>query len=167
VKANAVLARLLELRRLGEQRALERLIAREGDCHHAQQKLEEAADAALRQMAKARAQERQEIESFRGEAVPQRVILRFCEELDTMMVEQARLRVVEETARKALRELMEARAEAQKELRAYQRATAKLDAAVKKQSIDTALRQAAFTEAADEEQVRTPPALRSPDGRGA
>ena len=167
MKANAVLARLLELRRLGEQRALERLIAREGDCHHAQQKVEEATDAALRQMAKARAQERQEIESFRGEAVPQRAILRFCEKLDTMMVEHARLRMVEETARKALHELVEARAKAQKELRARQRATTKLDAAVKKQSIDTALRQAAFTEAADEEQVRTPPALRSKDGRGA
>ena len=43
----------------------------------------------------------------------------------------------------------------------------KLDAAVKKQSIDMALRQAAFTEAVDEERVRTSPALRSPDGRDA
>ena len=167
MKADAVLARLLELRRRGEQRALERLIAREGDCHHAQQRVAEAADAALRQMAKAGAHERQEIESFRGEAVPQRAFLRFCEKLDAMMIEHARLRVVEETARKTLHELVEARAQAQRELRACQRATTKLDAAVKKQSFDTALRQAAFTEAADEERVRTPPALRSPDGRGA
>jgi hypothetical protein len=167
VKANVVLARLLELRRRGEQRALERLIAREGDCHNGQRRVDEAADAALRQMAKARAQERQEIESFRGEAVPQRAILRFYEKLDAMMLEHARLRVVEETACKALREHEEARAKAQRELRACQRATTKLDAAVKKQSIDTALRQAAFTEAADEERVRTPPALRSPDGHGA
>jgi hypothetical protein len=167
VKADAVLARLLELRRLGEQRALERLIAREGDCRQAQQKVEEATDAALRQMAKARTQERQEIESFRGEAVPQRAILRFCEKLDTMMVEHTRLRMVEEAARKALHEREEARAKAQRELYARQRATTKLDAAVKKQSIDAALRQAAFIEAADEERVRTSPALRSPDGRGA
>jgi hypothetical protein len=167
VKAHVVLARLLELRRLGEQRALERLIAREGECHRAQQKVEEATDAALRQIAKARAQERQEMESFRGEAVPQRAILRFYEKLDTMMVEHARLRVVEQTARKALDERVEARVKAQKELRARQRATTKLDAAVKKQSTDDALRQAAFTEAADEERVRAPPALRSPDGRGA
>ena len=167
MKVNAVLARLLELRRLGEQRALERLIAREGDCHQAQQNVEEAADAALRQIAKARAQERQEIESFRGEAVPQRAILRFYEKLETMMGEHARLRMVEETARKALHEREEARASAQSELRARQRATTKLDAAFKKQSIDAALRQAALSEAADEEPVRTPPALRSPDGRGA
>jgi hypothetical protein len=167
VKANAVLARLLELRRRGEQRALERLIAREGDCRHAQQRVEEAADAALRQMAKARAQERQEIESLRGEVVPQRAILRFYEKLDAMMIEHARLRVVEETARKALHAVVEARGKAQEELRACQRATTKLDAAVKKQSFDTALRQAAFTEAADEERVRTPPASRSPDGRRA
>ena len=167
MKANAVLARLLELRRRGEQRALERLIAREGDCRHAQQRVAEAADAALRQMADTRAQERQEIESFRGEAVPQRAILRFCEKLDTMMVEHARLRVVEETARKELHTLAEARVKAQEELRACQRATTKLDAAVKKHSLDMALRQAAFTEAAEEERVRTPPALRSPDGRDA
>ena len=167
MKAHAVLARLLELRRRGEQRALERLIAREGDCHRGQQKVEEAANAALRQMADARAQERQEIESFRGEAVPQRVILRFYEKLETMMVEHARLSMVEETARKTLHELVEARAKAQRELRACQRATTKLDAAVKKQSIDMALRQAAFTEAVDEERVRTPPGLRSPNGRDA
>jgi hypothetical protein len=66
VKAHAVLARLLELRRRGEQRALETLIAREGDCRRAREKLETAADAALRQMAQARAQERKEIESFGG-----------------------------------------------------------------------------------------------------
>jgi hypothetical protein len=167
VKVDTVLARLLELRRLGEQRALERLIAREGDCRKAQQEVEKTADAALRQMAEARARERKEIESFGGKAMSQRALLRFYAKLDTMMVEQARLRTVEEKARNALRDSLEARVDAQRDFRARQRATIKLDEVVKQQSISSAFRQSALTEAAAEERVAGPPGSRSSDGHGA
>ena len=167
MKAHAVLARLLELRRRGEQRALEVLIAREGDCRRARQKLETAADAAVRQMAQARAQERKEIESFAGEAVSQGAILRFYAKLDAMMVEQERLRSIEEAAREDLQGCTSAHADAQMQLRARQRATAKLDEVVRRQKINHALRQTALGEAAAEEHVSGAPAPRNPDGHGA
>ena len=167
MKAHAVLARLLELRRRGEQRALEALIAREGDCRRARQKLETAANASLRQMAQARAQERKEIESFGGEAVSQSAILRFYAKLDAMMEEQERLRSIEETARTDLQGCTSARTDAQMQLRTRQRATAKLDEVVRRQTISLTLHQTALGEAAAEEHVAGAPASRNPDGHGA
>lgn len=164
MKTHAVLARLLELRRLAERRALEALIARDEDCRRAQQALEAAQAATRRQLATTHAQERKEIEAFRGEVVSQSAFGRFHAKLDTMMIEYARLRTLEETERKTLQEGLEARAHARQDFRARQRTTIKLDEIVKRQSMSTAYRQATLAEVAEEEPVNDRPTWRTADG---
>jgi hypothetical protein len=164
VKADAILSRLLALRRLGEQRALEALAAREGDCRRAEQAVEQAADDAARNLAATSAYERQRIKSVAGQPVPERVLRRFREEVDVRMNEQQRLRAVGETAEQALTERRTALHDAQAAFRSRQRAAAKLDHLARLRSAGTALREAAQAEAADEEPSRGASRLPPSDG---
>jgi hypothetical protein len=150
-KPDVVLARLLELRRLTERRALEEQFARQGDCHRAQRKVDEAAAAVARRLADARAHERQQIEAFIGQAVPQGVILRFQEKIDAMLAAHQQLRTVEQDAKTALQDRVTALAEARAKYQMRQRAAAKLDLVAKQRSVRTTRRRAALAEAGHEE----------------
>jgi Type III secretion protein YscO len=164
VKADAILTQLLALRRLGEQRALETLHAREGELRRAQRAVDDASADATRHLAETNAHERKQIESFAGQPVPESTIRRFRANLDALIDKQQRLRAAGETARQALTERLDALRHAQASLQLHQRAVAKFDHLAKQQSARTALRQAAQAEAADEERIGRCRSLPTSDG---
>jgi hypothetical protein len=163
-KSDVVLARLLELRRLTERRALEEQFARQADCLRAQREVDEAADAAGRFLAGARAHEQQQIGTLIGQTVSHRSILRFQEKLDVMLAEHQRMRNVEQDARTTLENRSAALADARAKFQMRQRATAKLDLIAKQLAVTTSRRQAALAEAGHEEHAIQGPAHPESDG---
>jgi hypothetical protein len=164
VKADAILTKLLALRRISEQRALETLLAREGEHRRAAQAAEEAAAEASRQLTRTNAREREQIESFTGRPMPESAIRRFRENLDVLMDEQQRLKAVGEATRQSLKERLDALDEARAMLRLRQHAVTKLDHLVKRQAALTSLRQAGLAESTDEERSCGRPFPSTSDG---
>jgi hypothetical protein len=166
-KPDVVLARLVELRRLTERRALEEQFARQADCHRAQRKVDEAADAAAGCLAHARSHEQQQIRAFIGQTVSHGSIVRFQENLDAMLAEHQQMRTVEQDARTTLENRVAALAEARAKLLMRQRAAAKLDLIAKQLAVRTLRRQAALAEAGQEEHAVQGQARPDSDGSKA
>jgi hypothetical protein len=164
VTADAILTKLLALRRLSEQRALETLLAREGEHRRAAQAHEEAAAEASRHLTRVNTHERKQIESFTGRPMPESAIRRFRQNLDVLMDEQQRLKAVGEAARQSLKARQDALDEARAMFRSRQRAATKLDHLVKRQAALTSLRQAELAESTDEEQSCGRPFPSTSDG---
>ena len=121
------LTRLVGLRRLREQSALNALTQCEGDCRRAEQQVEAARSAVADHLAQARTHERAKRRALVGRAVSATEIARLQADLDAMAAETVRLRVVEEEARKALHNAELARDAARERYRLCQRAVTKLD----------------------------------------
>jgi hypothetical protein len=166
-KRDVVLARLLELRRLTERRALEEQFARQADCLRAQREVDEAADAAANCLDSARSHEQQQIGTLIGQTVSHSSIVRFQEKLDAMLAEHQHMRNVEQDARTTLENRSAALAEARAKFRMRQRATAKLDLIAKQLAVRALRRQAAFAEAGHEEHAIGRPARPHRDGSKA
>ena len=163
-KHDVVLARLLELRRLIERRALEEQLVRQGDCHRAQREVDEAAGSAARCLADARAHEQQQIGAFIGKTVSHGSILRFQEKRDAMLAAHLQLRTLEQDARTTLESRSAALAEARAKFQMRRRATAKLDLIAKQLAVRTLHREAALAEAVHEEHAIRGPAHLDSDG---
>jgi microcompartment protein CcmL/EutN len=163
-KPDVVLARLLELRRLTERRALEEQLVRQADCHRAQREVDEAADAAAGCLAHARSHEQQQIRAFIGQTVSHGSIVRFQENLDSMLAEHQQMQSVEQEARTTLGNTVAALAEARAKLLMRQRATAKLDLIAKQLAVRALHRQAALAEAGHEEHAIRGPSRPDSDG---
>jgi hypothetical protein len=164
-KRDVVLARLIELRRLTERRALEEQLARQGDCHRAQREVDEAASSAARCLADARAQEQQQIGAFIGKTVSLGLILRFQEKRDAMLAVYRQLRTLEQDARTTLENRSAALAEARAKFQMRRRATAKLDLIGTQLAVKALLREeAALAEAGHEEHAIRGPAHCNCDG---
>lgn len=123
----AALARLVGLRRLREQSALNALTQCEGDCRRAEQQVEAAQYAIAHHLAQARIHERDKRQALVGRAVSMAAITSLQADLDAMAAETVRLRVVEEEARKALHDAEQARDSARDAYRVCQRAVTKLE----------------------------------------
>jgi len=121
------LTRLVGLRRLREQTALNEVTKCEGDCRRAEQQVEAAGYAIVHQLEQARARERAQRQALAGRAVSTTEIGRLQADLDSMAAETLRLRVVEEEARKALHDVEVVRDAARERYRLCQRAVTKLD----------------------------------------
>ena len=121
------LTRLVGLRRLREQSALNALTQCEGDCRRAEQQVEAARSAVADHLAQARTHERAKRRALVGRAVSATEIARLQADLDAMAAETVRLRVVEEEARKALHNAELARDAARERYRLCQRAVTKLE----------------------------------------
>jgi hypothetical protein len=163
-KRDVVLARLLELRRLTERRALEEQFARQADCLRAQREVDEAADAAANCLDSARSHEQQQIGTLIGQTVSYGSIVRFQEKLDAMLAEHQQMRNVERDARTTLENRSAALAEARAKFQMRQRATAKLDLIAKQLAVRASRRQAALAEAGHEEHAIRGPARPESDG---
>jgi hypothetical protein len=123
----AALTRLVGLRRLREQTALNEVTKCEGDCRRAEQQVEAARYAIVHQIEQARARERAQRQELAGRAVSTTEIGRLQADLDSMAAETLRLRVVEEEARKALHDAEVVRDAARERYRLCQRAVTKLE----------------------------------------
>jgi hypothetical protein len=121
------LTRLVGLRRLREQSALNALTQCEGDCRRAEQQVEAARYAIAHHVAQARTHEQGKRQALIGRAVSTAEIARLQADLDAMAAETVRLRVVEEEARKALHNAELARDAARERYSLCQRAVIKLD----------------------------------------
>jgi len=123
----AALTRLVGLRRLREQTALNEVTKCEGDCRRAEQQVEAARYAIAHHLEQARAHERAQRQALAGRAVSTTEIARLQGDLDSMAAETLRLRVVEEEAQKALHDAELVRDAARERYRLCQRAVTKLD----------------------------------------
>jgi hypothetical protein len=123
----AALARLVGLRRLREQSALNVLTQREGDVRRAEQQVEAARFAIAHHLERARMHEREKRRALVGRAVSMAEITSLQADLDAMAAETVRLRVVEEEARKAVHDAEVARDAAREAYRVCQRAVTKLE----------------------------------------
>ena len=121
------LTRLVGLRRLREQTALNELTQREGDCRRGEQQVDAARKAIVLSLAQARAHEQEKRQSLAGRAVSTAEIAGLQAELDNMAAETVRLRKVEVEAQTALQAAEQARDAARDRYRACQRAVTKLD----------------------------------------
>jgi hypothetical protein len=123
----AALARLVGLRRLREQSALNALTQCEGDVRRAEQQVEAARFAIAHHLERARMHEREKRRALVGRAVSMAEITSLQADLDAMAAETVRLRVVEEEARKAVQDAELARDAAREAYRLCQRAVMKLE----------------------------------------
>ena len=123
----AALTRLVGLRRLREQTALNEVTKCEGDCRRAEQQVETSRQATAHHLEQARAHERDQRQALVGRAVSMAEIGRLQAGLDTMAAETMRLRRVEEEARTAVQNAELARDAARERYRLCQRAVTKLD----------------------------------------
>ena len=123
----AALARLVGLRRLREQSALNALTQCEGDVRRAEQQVEAARYAIVHHQAEARMHERNKRQALVGRSVSMAEITSLQADLDAMAAETVRLRVVEEEARKAVQDAEVARDSARERYRLCQRAVTKLE----------------------------------------
>lgn len=123
----AALTRLVGLRRLREQTALNALTQCEGDCRRAEQQVEAARYAIAHHLERARKHEREKRQALVGRAVSMAEITSLQADLDAMAAETVRLRVVEEEARKAVQDAELARDAAREAYRLCQRAVMKLE----------------------------------------
>jgi len=96
------LTRLVGLRRLREQSALNALTQCEGDCRRAEQQVEAARYAIAHHVAQARTHEQGKRQALIGRAVSTAEIARLQADLDAMAAETVRLRVVEAEAQKVV-----------------------------------------------------------------
>jgi hypothetical protein len=149
----AALARLVGLRRLREQSALNALTQCEGDCRRAEQQVEAARSAVADHLAQARTHERAKRRALVGRAVSATEIARLQADLDAMAAETVRLRVVEEEARKALHNAELARDAARERYRLCQRAVTKLDRLAEQERRKAERLEAAYAEADLEERA--------------
>jgi hypothetical protein len=121
------LTRLVGLRRLREQSALNALTQCEGDCRRAEQQVEAARYAIAHHVAQARTHEKGKRQALSGRAVSTAEIARLQSDLDAMAAETVRLRVVEAEAQQVVHAAELARDAAGERYRLCQRAVIKLE----------------------------------------
>jgi chromosome segregation ATPase len=121
------LTRLVGLRRLREQSALNALTQCEGDCRRAEQQVEAARYAIAHHVAQARTHEQGKRQALIGRAVSTAEIARLQSDLDAMAAETVRLRVVEAEAQQVMHAAEQARDAAGERYRLCQRAVTKLE----------------------------------------
>jgi hypothetical protein len=149
----AALARLVGLRRLREQSALNALTQCEGECRRAEQQVEVARKAIAIHLAQARMHEHDKRQSLFGRAVSAAEIARLQADLDAMAAEAMRLRKVEQEAQAALQDAELARDAARESYRLCQRAVIKLDGLAEQERRKAERLETAYAEADLEERA--------------
>jgi hypothetical protein len=145
------LLRLAALRRDSEQRALDVVIRQNALCRKAEQQADAAAMALARQVARARGRERQLIGSLAGRPVSLATIINVQMEIARSALETVRLRTGAARAQASLLEQRDSRARAHDDYRRRQRAADKIDTLLKQEMASRARRDAALTEAEQED----------------
>ncbi|MBO0711906.1 MAG: YscO family type III secretion system apparatus protein [Acetobacteraceae bacterium] len=145
------LLRLAALRRNREQRALDVVIRENTLCRKAEQLADAAAIALARQVAQAHGRERQLVGSLAGRPVSPATIINVQMEIARAALETARLRTAAARAQASLLEQRDARAKAHDDYRRRQRAADKIDTLLKQVRASHARRDAALTEAEQED----------------
>jgi flagellar biosynthesis chaperone FliJ len=149
----AALARLVGLRRLREQSALNALTQCEGECRRAEQQIKAAQEAIAFHLVQARMHEQNKRQALFGRAVSSGEIARLQADLDAMAAEAMRLRKVEEDARAALHDAEQARDAARERYRLCQRAVIKLDKLAEQERRKAERLETAYAEADLEERA--------------
>jgi hypothetical protein len=149
----AALARLVGLRRLREQSALNALTQCEGECRRAEQQVEAARNAIAVHLVQARMHEHDKRRALVGRAVSAGEIARLQADLDAMAAETMRLRKVEEEAQAALHNAELARDAARERYRLCQRAVIKLDGLAEQERRKAERLETAYAEADLEERA--------------
>ena len=145
------LSRLAALRRGSEQRALEALIRQNALCRKAEEQADAAAVALARQVAQARGRERQLVGSLAGRPASLTAIINVHLEIAGSALETGRLRAAAARARASLLEQRDARAKACDDYRRRQQAADKIDTLLMQERAGRARRDAALTEAEQED----------------
>jgi hypothetical protein len=142
---------LAALRRDSEQRALDVVIRQNALCRKAEQQADAAAMALARQAAQASGRERQLLGSLAGRPVSLATIINVQMEIARSALETARLRTGAARAQASLLEQRDSRAKAHDDFRRRQRAADKIDTLLKQEMASRARRDAALTEAEQED----------------
>jgi flagellar biosynthesis chaperone FliJ len=149
----AALARLVGLRRMREQSALNALTQCEGECRRAEQQVEAARNAIAVHLAQARMHEHDRRRALVGRAVSAGEIARLQADLDAMAAFTMRLRKVQEEAQAALHDTELARDAARERYRLCQRAVIKLDGLAEQERRKAERLETAYAEADLEERA--------------
>jgi hypothetical protein len=149
----AALARLVGLRRLREQSALNALTQCEGECRRAEQQVEAARNAIAVHLVQARMHEHDKRRALVGRAVSAGEIARLQADLDAMAAETMRLRKVQEEAQAALHNAELTRDAARERYRLCQRAVIKLDGLAEQERRKAERLETAYAEADLEERA--------------
>ena len=149
----AALARLVGLRRLREQSALNALTQCEGECRRAEQQVDAARNAIAAHLVQARMHEQARRRALVGRAVSSGEIAALQADLDAMAAFAMQLRKVEEEARAALHDAEQARDAARERYRLCQRAVTKLDGLAEQERRKAERLEGAYAEADLEERA--------------
>ena len=149
----AALTRLVGLRRLREQSALNALTQCEGECRRAEQQVEAARKAIAAHVVQTRMHEQDRRRALVGRAVSSGEIAALQADLDAMAAFAMQLRKVEEEARTALHDAEQARDAARERYRLCQRAVIKLDGLAKQEQRKAERLETAYAEADLEERA--------------
>lgn len=150
------LARLRELRRKREQRALDEVAIRRGAVVNAETKVEGAADAVATHAASALEKERKVLRGLMGKTLRQRAIARVQADFEATAHKHADLRALENLAREALRQRETELETARDVYRKHRLETEKLRLLLGEREKVHIRRETALTEAATEDQLGRP-----------
>jgi flagellar biosynthesis chaperone FliJ len=147
------LARLVGLRRMREQSALNALTQCEGECRRAEQQVEAARNAVALHLVQSRMHEHDKRRALFGRAVSAGEIAGLQADLDAMAAFTMRLRKVQEEAQAALHDAEQARDAARERYRLCQRAVIKLDGLAEQERRKAERLETAYAEADLEERA--------------
>jgi hypothetical protein len=150
-----MMSRLLALRRMSEQRALDAFTQRSAAFARADQDARDAGAAAASYAAESQERERKLLEALLGRPVALGEVQTVQSNLDSMSVKALRLRDAEEAAQSVRKERRDELDAAREAFLQRQRATAKLEAVMKSEVARSARRRLALAEATDEDQRGT------------